>query len=73
MNDTQDAPFICCAECKGEVYQYGILYTWTKQVNGEPVTALVCESCFEELFNDQGTDEKAALIGSEKFVVGGTV
>lgn len=61
MIDPQDAPYIKCAECGGEVYKYGDMFTW---FNKKGVETLICGDCLKEHLHDVSLYEAAELLGS---------
>lgn len=58
-----------CGECGSEIYRGESAYSWIGR-RGQEI--FVCESCFCELFDELDMQEKAALIGSERIIIGET-
>lgn len=58
-----------CGECGGDLFRGEPAYSWIGRHGHE---IFVCESCFCELFDELDMEEKAALVGSERRIIGET-
>ena len=68
--DPMNARCLRCAECGGECYEYGEMYTWTKRGFSGLEETLICPECLEEHILALSTREKAELAGSRRVIVG---